>query len=110
MANNVIAIAFQKLRQKAPKQLPKLVTPYRPLGSMLVDLFDQNDKLNGLLDTWKALSSSPGVYNRPMDGLIWKSLKTSTGELFFDQACSNEVCIGVTLAMDWLICCLINVG
>jgi hypothetical protein len=91
------------LGRRPPPPTPKLLTPYRPIKYALRDIFTSHPELVDLCMRWQDKASEDGVYERVMDGKIWKEMRRRDGSLFFDRNIRDSLRIGIFINMDWCV-------
>ena len=72
---------FECISKKVPAPSPKLEVPFQSPCSLLSNMLAQ-PHIEQELEAWMACSRSEGTYREIMDGAVWKTMKTATGDLF----------------------------
>ncbi|KAG1861529.1 hypothetical protein DFJ58DRAFT_839673 [Suillus subalutaceus] len=82
---------------------PKLRCPQNPLSNGILRLLSQ-DSIELQLNAWRSQPTTPGKCSSIQDGEIWKTLRGTDGNLFFDNTAerqdADELRIGITLGFD----------
>lgn len=83
---------------------PKLQAPFILPSQLIATLINSTPTMEADLEKWRQRQSIAGQMHSIQDGKIWKTLRASDGELFFDNSPdrrnASELRIGVTCGFD----------